>query len=173
MIPIYTDDDLYTIKVAIPVAEDDDENAKAKNLIRAIIKARKDYQGSGNPIFFTTEETLSDLLLVEDGIGRRLYRTKEELATALLVRDVVTVESMAGRTRTTGEGASEVTLTLAGIIVNPIDYVIGADKGGEINTFDDFDIDYNRMKYLMETRISGALIKPYSAMAIEYVPAEG
>ena len=173
IIPIYTDADLYTIKVAVPVAEDDDENAKAKNLIRAIIKARKDYKGSGNPIFFTTEETLSDLLLIEDGIGRRLYRTKEELATALLVRDVVTVESMAGRTRTTGEGQSEVTLTLAGIVVNPIDYVIGADKGGEINTFDDFDIDYNRMKYLMETRISGALVKPYSAMAIEYVPAEG
>lgn len=173
IVPIYTDRDLFSIKVSVPVAAADTSADKAKNLIEAVIRARKDYKGSGNPVFYTTAETLADLLLVEDGIGRRLYRTKEELATAMLVRDVVTVEPMIGRTRTVGEGASAVVHTLAGIIVNPADYVIGTDRGGEINTFDDFDIDYNQMKYLMETRCSGALTKPYSAMVIEYVPAQG
>lgn len=171
--PIYTDDDLFSVKVDVEVAADDDEEAKAKALVKAAIKARKNYKGSGNPTFYTTEDTLADLLLVEDGIGRRLYRTKEELATALLVSKIVTVEPMAGITRTTGEGAAAVTRTLAGIIVNPADYVVGADKGGEINTFDDFDIDYNQMKYLMETRCSGCLVKPKSALVLEYVPAQG
>lgn len=171
--PIYTDDDLFSVKVDVEVAADDDEEAKAKALVKAAIKARKNYKGSGNPTFYTTEDTLADLLLVEDGIGRRLYRTKEELATALLVSNIVTVEPMTGITRTTGEGASAVTRTLAGIIVNPADYVVGADKGGEINTFDDFDIDYNQMKYLMETRCSGCLVKPKSALVLEYVPAQG
>lgn len=169
--PIYTDADLFSIKVPVTVAQNDDEEAKAKKLIKAVIKGRKNYKGTGNPIFFTTEDVLADLLLVEDGIGRRLYRTKEELATALLVRDIVTVEPMANKTRTVTSGNTSTTYTLAGIMVNPIDYVIGADKGGEINTFDDFDIDYNKMKYLMETRCSGCLVKPYSAMVIEFVPA--
>lgn len=171
--PIYTDADLYSIKVAVAVGQSDTDEAKAKNLIKAVIKARKNYKGSGNPIFFCTEDILSDLLLVEDGIGRRLYRTKEELATALLCRSIETVEAMANKTRTVGEGAAAVVHTLAGIMVNPIDYVIGADKGGEINTWDDFDIDYNKMKYLMETRCSGCLVKPYSAMVVEFVPAAG
>lgn len=171
--PIYTDADLYSIKVAVAVGVSDTDEAKAKNLIKAVIKARKNYKGSGNPIFFCTEDVLSDLLLVEDGIGRRLYRTKEELATALLCRSIETVEAMANKTRTVGEGQAAVVHTLAGIMVNPIDYVIGADKGGEINTWDDFDIDYNKMKYLMETRCSGCLVKPYSAMVIEFVPAAG
>ena len=168
-----TDDDLFSVKVDVAVAQNADEETKAKALVRAAIKARKNYKGSGNPIFFTTEDTLADLLLVEDGVGRRLYRTKEELATALLVSKIVTVEVMEGLTRTTGSGASAVTRTLAGIIVNPMDYVVGADKGGEINTFDDFDIDFNRMKYLMETRCSGCLVKPYSALVLEYIPAQG
>lgn len=171
--PIYTDADLYSIKVAVAVGVSDTDEAKAKNLIKAVIKARKNYKGSGNPIFFCTEDVLSDLLLVEDGIGRRLYKTKEELATALLCRSIETVEAMANKTRTVGEGQAAVVHTLAGIMVNPIDYVIGADKGGEINTWDDFDIDYNKMKYLMETRCSGCLVKPYSAMVVEFVPAAG
>lgn len=171
--PIYTDSDLFSIKVAVAVGQSDTDEAKSKNLIKAVIKARKNYKGSGNPIFFCTEDVLSDLLLVEDGIGRRLYRTKEELATALLCRSIETVEAMANKTRTVGEGQAAVVHTLAGIMVNPIDYVIGADKGGEINTWDDFDIDYNKMKYLMETRCSGCLVKPYSAMVIEFVPAAG
>lgn len=171
--PIYTDADLFSVKVTIPVAQNADSETKAKALVKAAIKARKNYKGSGNPIFFTTEDTLADLLLVEDGVGRRLYRTKEELATALLVSKIVTVEVMEGLTRTVGEGQQAVVHTLAGIIVNPIDYVVGADKGGEINTFDDFDIDYNRMKYLMETRCSGCLVKPKSALVLEYIPAQG
>ena len=177
IIPIYTDDELFSIQVTIPVAQADTSEAKAKNLIKAVIRARKDYKGSGNPTFYCTADVLADMLLVEDGVGRRLYRTKEELATALLVSKIVTVEPMQGITRdiTTGEGQQAVTVTrtLAGIIVNPADYVVGADKGGEINTFDDFDINYNQMLYLMETRISGMLTKPKSAMVVEFEPAQG
>ena len=177
IIPIYTDDELFSIQVTIPVAQADTSEAKAKNLIKAVIRARKDYKGSGNPTFYCTADVLADMLLVEDGVGRRLYRTKEELATALLVSKIVTVEPMQGITRqvTTGEGQQAVTTTrtLAGIIVNPADYVVGADKGGEINTFDDFDINYNQMLYLMETRISGMLTKPKSAMVVEFEPAQG
>lgn len=177
IIPIYTDDELFSIQVTVPVAVADTSEAKAKNLIKAVIRARKDYKGSGNPTFYCTADVLADMLLVEDGVGRRLYRTKEELATALLVSKIVTVEPMQGITRdiTTGEGQQAVTVTrtLAGIIVNPADYVVGADKGGEINTFDDFDINYNQMLYLMETRISGMLTKPKSAMVVEFEPAQG
>lgn len=168
IIPIYKDADLFNIKVPVVVSEDDDEEARAKKLIKAIIRARKDYKGSGSPTFFCTPDVLSDLLLVEDGVGRRLYRTMDELATALLVSKIVTVEVMQGVTR-----EDSGTKTLAGIIVNPADYVIGNDKGGEINTFDDFDIDYNKMKYLMETRLSACLVKPYSAMTVEFETAAG
>lgn len=177
VIPIYTDDELYSIQVTIPVAQSDTSEAKAKNLIKAVIKARKDYKGSGSPTFYCTADMLADLLLIEDGVGRRLYRTEAELATALMVSKIVTVEVMQGITRdiTTGSGQQAVTVTrtLAGIIVNPADYVVGTDKGGEINTFDDFDIDFNQMKYLMETRISGMLVKPKTAMVVEFEPAQG
>jgi HK97 family phage major capsid protein len=177
IIPIYTDDVLYSIQVTVPVAQNDDYEAKAKNLVKAVIRARKDYKGTGTPTFYCTADVLADLLLVEDGIGHRLYRTEAELATALMVSKIVTVEVMQNTTRqiTTGTGADAVTTTrtLAGIIVNPADYVVGTDKGGEINTFDDFDIDFNRMKYLMETRMSGMLIKPNTAMVVEFEPAQG
>lgn len=177
IIPIYTDDVLYSIQVTVPVAQNDDYEAKAKNLVKAVIRARKDYKGTGTPTFYCTADVLADLLLVEDGIGHRLYRTEAELATALMVSKIVTVEVMQNTTRqvTTGEGQQAVTTTrtLAGIIVNPADYVVGTDKGGEINTFDDFDIDYNQMKYLMETRMSGMLIKPKTAMVVEFEPAQG
>lgn len=177
IIPIYTDDVLYSIQVTVPVAQNDDYEAKAKNLVKAVIRARKDYKGTGTPTFYCTADVLADLLLVEDGIGHRLYRTEAELATALMVSKIVTVEVMQNTTRqiTTGTGADAVTTTrtLAGIIVNPADYVVGTDKGGEINTFDDFDIDFNRMKYLMETRMSGMLIRPKTAMVVEFEPAQG
>lgn len=178
IIPIYTDDPmLFTVPVVVPVAQNDTPDAKAKNLIKSVIRSRKDYKGFGTPTFYCTPDVLSDLLLVEDGIGRRLYRTMDELATALMVSKIVTVEPMQGLTRdiTTGSGAQAVTVTrtLAGIIVNMADYVVGMDKGGEISTFDDFDIDFNQMKYLMETRLSGMLAKDFSAMIVEFEPAQG
>ena len=165
--PIWTDDSLYTINKVITYAANDDDDKKAKAFIKAALKARKDYKGSGNPVLFTTEEFLTNMLLIEDGIGRRLYPTVDVLKTALRVSDIVTVEVMEGATRTVDSQERD----LAGIIVNPKDYNFGADNGGSISMFDDFDIDYNKEKYLIETRCSGALIKPYSAIALEFALA--
>ena len=163
--PIWTDEDLYTIKALVSVAAGADEDTKAKGFIRAAIKARKDYKGSGNPTLFTTEDVLTDCLLMEDGMGRIIYESPEKLANVLRVKEIVTVPVMENLTRTVDTKTHE----LMGIIVNLADYNVGADKGGAINMFDDFDIDYNQQKYLIETRCSGALIKPYSAIAIEMV----
>ena len=166
--PIWTDDPLYTIKKMVAVDHGATAPVIADAVIDAVIRARKDYKGSGNPTFFTTADFLTDMLLLKDGMGRRLYNTVGELATALRVRDIVEVPVMEGLARVVNEGeADEKSYPLVGIIVNLQDYNIGADKGGAINLFDDFDIDYNQMKYLIETRISGALIKPFSAIAIE------
>ena len=162
--PIYNDEDLYTIKVPITVEPDGN---KYKEFINACIRNRKKYRGSGNPTLFTTEETLSEMLLLEDAIGHRLYKTIEELKTVLRVSDIVTMDDMADLERDTDDPSH--THTVLGIIVNLKDYSIGADKGGQISLFDDFDIDYNQQKYLIETRCSGALMKPYSAMVIEEV----
>ncbi len=156
--PIITDVPLFNTKVKVQTAASDDESATAKAIINAAIKARKDYKGSGNPSLFTTEDYLTEMLLLEDGIGHKLYRTESELATALRVKDIITVEPMSGM--------KVDNMPLIGVIVNMSDYNIGADKGGEINMFDDFDIDYNQQKYLIETRISGALVKPYSALTL-------
>jgi hypothetical protein len=123
------------------------------------VKARKGYKGSGNPTLFTTEDLLTDMLLLEDGIGHRLYKTETELATALRVKEIVTVPVM--------ENQSRNGRPLMALIVNLDDYSVGADKGGAIEMFSDFDIDYNQEKYLLETRISGALTKPYSAIVLE------
>lgn len=164
--PIWTDDDLFTIKVAVTAGKTDDDTAK--EVIRQIIKSRKDYKGSGNPVFFTTEDMLTDMLLIQDAMGRDIYDTEEKLRTKLRVSKIVTVPVMENLTRTDSSG---VVHTLGGLIVNLADYNVGADKGGAINMFDDFDIDYNQEKYLIETRCSGAMTKPYSAMAIEIVPA--
>ena len=153
--PIVKDVDLFNVKVPVTTA-----GAKAQ--INAIIRARKQYKGSGNPTFFTTEDVLTEMLLLEDGIGHKLYKTEAELATALRVKDIVTVEAMEGYK----VKVNNVDKDLIGLVVNLQDYNVGADKGGEINLFDDFDIDYNQYKYLMETRISGALIKPFSALTI-------
>lgn len=161
--PIWTDEDLFTIKALVSVKSTDTDDIKAKNFIKTAIKARKNYKGSGTPTLYTTADVITDCLLIEDGVGRRIYNTINDLATALRVSKIVECEVMEGLSR----NDSGTTKNLMGIIVNPIDYNIGADKGGSINMFDDFDIDYNQMKYLIETRCSGALVKPYSAIAIE------
>lgn len=161
--PIWTDDELYTVKKVIKVDPDADTSVIANEVIDGIIRARKDYKGTGNPTFFTTADFLTDMLLLKDGMGRRMYTTVAELATALRVKEIVEVPVMEGLER---DDAGK-KYPLVGIIVNLADYNIGADKGGAINLFDDFDIDYNQMKYLIETRISGALIKPFSAIAVE------
>lgn len=165
--PIWTDADLYSIKVRIAVAADDDDNKKATNFIRAAIKSRKNFRGSGKPVLYTTEDMLSDMLLLTDTTGRDIYDTEEKLCKKLRVSEIITVPVMEGLTRT----VDTKTRTLAGIIVNLQDYNIGADKGGSVNMFEDFDIDYNQMKYLIETRCSGALTKPYSAMVLEFEAA--
>lgn len=166
--PIWKDEDLYTIKARVTptgtgasgaVTEDD----KAKAFIRAAIKARKGYKGSGNPVLFTTEDMLTDMLLLTDEMGRDLYTSESQLATKLRVREIITVPVMENLSRTSGSDE----LALMGVIVNMTDYNIGADRGGAISMFEDFDIDYNQQKYLIETRCSGALIKPYSAIALE------
>jgi len=156
--PISKDADLYTIKVTVAKGSDDDETGK--NFIRSAIKARNGFKGTGTPTLFTTEEMLTNMLLITDEMGRDLYDSVDKLATKLRVSKIVTVEVMEGATGVNGG-------ELLGIIVNPADYNIGADKGGAVAMFDDFDIDYNQQKYLIETRCSGALIKPYAAIALE------
>ena len=163
--PIWTDDDLYTIKQTIHYTGGMGDNEKARAIIVGAIKARKNYRGKGSPIFFTTEDTLTMLLLATDTQGRDLYDTPEKLATKLRVAKIVTSEILENLTRT-DDGT---TYTLVGIIVNPNDYNVGSDKGGEVSLFEDFDIDFNQQKYLIETRLSGALVHPYSAIALESV----
>lgn len=155
--PVWTDDDLYTIKATVD--QGDTLGEIAREFIKVAVRARKDYKGSGNPTLFTTEEMLTEMLLLEDLNMRRIYDTEAILATAMRVREIVTVPVMEGLER---DGRK-----LAGIIVNLTDYNVGADRGGAVNMFDDFDIDYNQQKYLIETRCSGALIRPFSAIAIE------
>lgn len=158
--PIVSDADLFVIRWG--VANGSSTSEKAKNFITACIKSRKNYKGSGNPILFTTEDMLTEMLLLEDTIGHRLYKTEQELATTLRVSRIVTVPVMEGlEVDVNGTGKD-----VHGIIVNLSDYSVGADKGGSINMFEDFDIDYNQQKYLMETRCSGALTKPFSAIVI-------
>ena len=167
--PIWTDEDLYTIKATVTTSSSASDEDNAKAAIKAIIKSRKNYKGSGNPTLFTTEDFVTDCLLIEDTTGRRIYNSVTDLATTLRVKEIVTVEAMEGLKRTVETN----THNLIGIIVNLSDYNVGADKGGAVSMFDDFDIDYNQQKYLIETRCSGALIKPYSAIAVESVTAAG
>lgn len=158
--PIWLDDSLYTIKhlVADPTPE---------NVIDEAVLARINYKGSGQPVLYTTEEWITKMLLLKDTTKHRLYKTMEELATAMRVSKIVPVPVMEGLTRTVGEGASAKVYGLIGLIVNLKDYTVGADKGGAVSLFDDFDIDYNQQKYLIETRISGAMTKPKAAIALE------
>lgn len=163
--PIWTDADLYTIKALMTLPTDTTAEQKAKAFIRSCVKARKNYKGSGTPTLYTTEDMLTDMLLLEDLNGRIIYDSESKLATALRVNKIVTVPAFEGLTREVGG----VEHALDGIIVNLSDYNVGADKGGSVNMFDDFDIDYNKYTYLIETRCSGALVKPFSAIVIESV----
>ncbi len=163
--PIISDDDFYTIKYEVKKGRDytqegnsySDNDSRTKGVIRAALRARKEYKGSGSPTFFTTEDLLADMLLIEDQNGRRIYANENDLATAMRVREIVTVPEM----------EQEAYKDIYGVIVNMNDYTAGADKGGSVNMFDDFDIDFNQMKYLMETRMSGALTVPYSAIVLK------
>ena len=165
--PVLTDDDMYTIKYTVKEGVDykitdnsySENDAKIKGVVRAAVKSRKGYKGSGRPTFYTTEDLLNDLLLIEDQNGRVIYESVEKLATAMRVKEIVTIPEMEAYT------------DIYGIIVNMNDYTAGADKGGSVNMFDDFDIDYNQMKYLMETRCSGALTVPYSAIVLRKTDA--
>ena len=166
--PIWTDSDMYTIKATVTKKAGATEDDMAKAFIRTAIKSRKDYRGSGEPVLFTTEDMITNCLLLEDTTGRVIYDSIDKLRTVLRVREIVTVPIMEGLTRTDTDDSK--VHSLMGIIVNLNDYNVGADKGGAVNMFDDFDIDYNAQKYLIETRCSGAMIKPYAAIAIESVP---
>lgn len=163
IIPIWKDADLYSVKVNVEFDENDTDSAKAKKVIRAAIKNRKNYKGSGNPVFYTTEDWLTEMLLIEDLNQRVIYDSVDKLATAMRVSKIVTVPVFENQKR----DDKGTTKDLIGIIVNLKDYNVGADKGGEVNMFDDFDIDYNAQKYLIETRCSGALVKPFSALVLE------
>lgn len=159
--PIFNDADLFTIKVQVATTGLSKVEDKYKAFIKQVIRSRKEYRGSGTPTMFTTEDALTEMLLLEDGMGRPLYVDEAALARKLRVSKIVTVPEMDGRKGAKGGD-------LAAVIVNLSDYTVGADKGGAVSMFDDFDIDYNAMKYLIETRCSGALTTPYSAMAIEW-----
>ena len=165
IIPIVKDVDTFTIKYTIKEGTDykqannsaSNNDSFTKGIIRAAIRSRKEYKGSGSPTFFTTEDYLTDMLLIEDQNGRRIYESLDQLALALRVKEIVTIPEM----------EQEAYKDIVGVIVNMADYTMGADKGGSVNMFDDFDIDYNQMKYLMETRCSGALTVPYSAIVLK------
>lgn len=163
--PIWTDDDFYSIKKQVVVAADATDDQKAKAFIRATVKSRKDYRGKGNPVLFTSEDMLTDMLLMEDTTGRVIYDTIDKLCTALRVTKIVTVPDFENRTRQVN-GATHY---LCGIYLNLDDYDKGADKGASPNMFEDFDIDFNKEKYLIETRCSGALVVPKSAVVLELV----
>lgn len=165
IIPIVKDVETFTIQYTITEGKDykqtgnsaSDNDSFTKGIVRAALRSRKEYKGSGTPTFFTTEDYLTDMLLIEDQNGRRIYESIAALALALRVKEIVTVPEM----------EQEAYSNIVGVIVNMADYTMGADKGGSVNMFDDFDIDYNQMKYLMETRCSGALTVPYSAIVLK------
>lgn len=159
--PVVNDADLFTIKIQVSTAGLTKIEDKMQATIKQILRSRKNYRGSGTPTFFTTEDILTEMLLLEDGIGHPLYADAAALARKLRVKEIVTIPEMEGRTGAKGG-------ELIGVIVNLADYTVGADKGGAVAMFDDFDIDYNAQKYLIETRCSGALAVPFSAMAIEF-----
>lgn len=163
--PIWKDADLFTVKYPIVHAANATDDEKAKAFIKACVKSRKLYKGSGNPTLFTTEDMLTSMLLLEDLNGRLIYDSVDKLSTVLRVKEIVTVTPMEGQSRYDSNNNE---LVLAGIYVNMNDYNVGADNGGSVNMFDDFDIDFNAQKYLIETRCSGALTMPFSAVALEF-----
>ena len=159
--PVFNDSDLFTIKVQCKTTGLTTVEDKYKALIKQILRSRKEYRGSGPPTLFTTEDALTEMLLLEDGIGHPLYADEAALARKLRVKNIVTIPEMEGRKGAKGGD-------LVCLIVNLADYTVGADKGGAVSMFDDFDIDFNAQKYLIETRCSGALTTPFSAMAVEW-----
>ena len=159
--PVFNDSDLFTIKVQCKTTGLTTVEDKYKALIKQILRSRKEYRGSGSPTMFTTEDALTEMLLLEDGIGHPLYADEAALARKLRVKNIVTIPEMEGRKGAKGGD-------LVCLIVNLADYTVGADKGGAVSMFDDFDIDFNAQKYLIETRCSGALTTPFSAMAVEW-----
>ena len=175
IIPIWTDAEMFAIHTTIEIGDNDTTNTRADKFIDAAVRAHDDYRGSGSPTMYVDQSVLTDMLLQKDLNGRRIYTSKAELATALLVDDIIPIPVMKGlrRSVTVGEGNEAVTTvhTLMAIVVNLDDYRVGADKGGDVAMFDDFDIDYNQQKYLIETRMSGMLVKPSSAIVIESIPA--
>lgn len=166
--PIWKMEDLFTVKAAVEVTASTTSDERARAFITACVKSRKDYKGSGNPSMYMPEDLLTDCMLLEDKTGRVLYDTVEKLAARLRVKEIIPVPVMENQTRSDASGN---TYELAGIYVNLKDYNVGTNKGGEVNMFDDFDIEYNKYRYLIETRCSGTLTKPYSAVAIEFKTA--
>lgn len=170
--PIYNDEDLFTVKVPVEVKSGATEDEVARALIKAMVKARKQYKGTGNPTFFTTEDYLTDCLLIENTLGERLYKSEAEVATAMRASKITTVEPMENKTITiTAEGGRSTSYPLMGVLVNLTDYNVGAKNGGKTDFFEDFDIDFNQQKYLYEARMSGALKKPFSAISFYLVEA--
>lgn len=161
--PILGDDSTYVVSKQLKRDASEDEYAFAKQFIKAVIKSRKEYKGKGNPTLFCTEDLLTDMLLIEDRNQRVIYDTMDKLKTALRVVDIVTVPCFDNQTRKVGEQ----NLKLMAILVNLSDYDIGADKGGAVSMFDDFDINFNKYEYLIETRCSGAMVQPYGAITFE------
>lgn len=162
--PIATDVSLFNTIVPVDTKTDDSPDVVASETIDAIVRSRKFYKGTGSPTFFTTEDVLTEMLMLKDAIGHRIYKTEAELATALRVKEIVTVEAMSGLKIKRPDNSQEA--PLIGVIVNLADYNVGADKGGAVELFDDFDLDFNKYTYLIETRISGALTKPFSAITV-------
>ena len=170
--PIYNDEDLFTVKVPVEVKSGATEDDIARALIKAMVKARKQYKGTGNPTFFTTEDYLTDCLLIENTLGERLYKSEAEVATAMRASKITTVEPMENKTISiTAEGGRTTSYPLMGVLVNLTDYNVGAKNGGKTDFFEDFDIDFNQQKYLYEARMSGALKKPFSAISFYLVEA--
>ena len=170
--PIYNDEDLFTVKVPVEVKTGATEDDIARALIKAMVKARKQYKGTGNPTFFTTEDYLTDCLLIENTLGERLYKSEAEVATAMRASKITTVEPMENKTISiTAEGGRSTSYPLMGVLVNLTDYNVGAKNGGKTDFFEDFDIDFNQQKYLYEARMSGALKKPFSAVSFYLVEA--
>lgn len=164
--PVAKDVPLFNTIIKVSVAHDADEATVAKETIKAIIRGRKNYKGSGRPDFWTTEDSVTEMLLLEDTIGHSLYKSEAELATKLRVAEIIPVEPMENQVVKITSGETTTSYPLIGIVVNMTDYTVGADKGGAVEMFEDFDIDYNQQKYLIETRISGALTRPFSALTV-------
>lgn len=167
--PVWQDDTLYTTNKVITLASAATADDRAKAFIDEVVRQRKNYKGSGSPTMYIGVDLLTDLILLKDTQGYRLYKTEAELAAAMRVSRIVEVEAFDGQTRVDGS----TTYNLAALVVNLMDYTVGADKGGEITNFEDFDIDFNQHKYLIETRISGALVKPKAALSFEFLTVAG